>query len=374
MVSSTVPVRFAALALSLAALLLLITGCGVQPIFSYQGLLTDSSGTPVADGTYNADFRIFQQATGGTAVWTEARTVTVADGLFDTEVGSEDVPAEIYSQPTWLEVSINGETLSPRQPLRGAPYAFSLASGAVVQGTEVLTRTLAGQPDTGAALAVVNFEAGDGGGHGLLGVNYSTNRNTAALAGIARDEAYGAYVLSTNYRGIYVESDPIWFAGYFIGGISVSGGCTGCAMMEVGQNVGESSIEPGDLVAVVGVTVDPDLGTPVMQVRRAQGGEEVIIGVASGAMRRTPVDAQATLRTSGFDPQGGSAAAGSYVAVTVKGLAQVRVAEGKQVALGDYLGASADGAGLQGSASQSIARVMSAPDERGLVWAMVGGQ
>lgn len=374
MVSFSVPVRFSALALALTALLLVITGCGVQPIFSYQGLLTDSGGTPVADGTYNAEFRLFHQASGGTAQWTEARTITIADGLFNTEVGSEDVPAEIYSQPTWLEVSINGETLSPRQPLRGAPYAFSLASGAVVQGTEVLTRTIAGQPDTGAALAVVNFEAGAGGGHGLLGVNYSTNRNTAALAGIAQDEAYGAYVRSTNYRGIYVESDPIWFAGYFIGGISVSGGCTGCVMVQVAQNVGETTIEPGDLVAVVGVTVDPDFGTPVMQVQRAQGGEEVIAGVASGAMSRSPVDPQATLQTGGFDPKGGPAAAGSYVAIAVKGLAQVRIAAGKQVALGDYLSADADGAGLQGSATHAIARVMSAPDAQGLVWAMVGGQ
>ena len=37
-----------------------------------------------------------------------------------------------FAQPLWLEISVNGQALSPRQKLGGAPYAMTLAPGAIV--------------------------------------------------------------------------------------------------------------------------------------------------------------------------------------------------------------------------------------------------
>src|SRR3989344_2769835 len=53
---------------------------------NYQGKLTNSSGIPVTDGTYQMVFNLYTVASGGTAIWTETRSGankrTVTDGLF----------------------------------------------------------------------------------------------------------------------------------------------------------------------------------------------------------------------------------------------------------------------------------------------------
>lgn len=348
---------------------LLIAGCSLEPVFSYQGLLTDPSGNPVADGSYNAVFRLYTVASGGSAVYTQTRTISVQDGLFDTSVGGDDVPTEIYANQLYLEVTIEGETLSPRQALRGAPYAFSLASGALVQGSEAITRTLGTRNDTGAALAVVNANEEDG-GHGLIGINNSDRQDAAALAGIAQNDSYGGYFLSENYRGIYAESDPLWYAGYFEGDINVTGSCNGCFGSLVARNVGNEPLRPGDLVGVVGVEQDADLGTTLLQVRRATTSDDVIVGVADGAMRRSVHENPSGANTSGFDPAGGDAAAGGYLSVVTSGLARVRA--GGAVELGDYLGAGSDGAKVQAAPGGLAIRAMGTPEADGLVWALLG--
>jgi hypothetical protein len=131
-------------AILLSAILLLVVGCSgaLAPQLSYQGRLTDDTGTPL-NGTYQFNFAVYNQASGGTAMYSEADSVAVTDGLFDTVVGPGSVVTgltpEDLSQPLWLEVAIsNGtitETLTPRQRLYGSPYAFTLMPGAVISST-----------------------------------------------------------------------------------------------------------------------------------------------------------------------------------------------------------------------------------------------
>src|SRR4051794_10823037 len=58
---------------------------------SYQGRLTNAAGTAVST-TLPMTFRLYTVPTGGTAVWTEARTATnavpVSGGLFNILLGS----------------------------------------------------------------------------------------------------------------------------------------------------------------------------------------------------------------------------------------------------------------------------------------------
>lgn len=103
----------------------------VPSIMSYQGLLSDpDTGQPVADGTYNMSFSIFDAAAGGTVLWEEpgvgSIAVDVSGGLFTYLLGS-DVPltgAVFESGDTYLQVFVNGETLSPRQPVTTVAYAL----------------------------------------------------------------------------------------------------------------------------------------------------------------------------------------------------------------------------------------------------------
>lgn len=131
---------------------------GLAPIMSYQGRLTNASGQPL-NGTYSFEFSYFQSASGGEAVYSETKDVVITGGLFDTTIGaaviSEGMQAEWLSSPLWLEVSINGETLTPRQQLLGSPYAFTLMPGAVIKGDFNTTNV---GTVTDAILTIANIE------------------------------------------------------------------------------------------------------------------------------------------------------------------------------------------------------------------------
>jgi len=96
---------------------------------NYQGLLLDDLGVPV-DGTADFEFRLFDIETAGSALWTEVHlTVSVVDGVYDVALGSiTPISESIFSAGTlYLEVDIDGETLSPRQRLLAVPYALRAA-------------------------------------------------------------------------------------------------------------------------------------------------------------------------------------------------------------------------------------------------------
>ena len=136
-------VRWAALSILLTSFLLSsCAGTSMAPQMSYQGRLTSPSGDPLS-GNYTMEFSIYNAASGGTAIHTETDTVNVVDGLFDTVVGPGSATAGLdpadLAQPLWLEVQVGDgaitETLTPRQRLYGAPYAFTLMPGTVISNT-----------------------------------------------------------------------------------------------------------------------------------------------------------------------------------------------------------------------------------------------
>ncbi len=52
---------------------------------SYQGLLTNPTGAPLAGGSYSVIFRLYN---GSSVVWTETQTVATKSGLFSAALGS----------------------------------------------------------------------------------------------------------------------------------------------------------------------------------------------------------------------------------------------------------------------------------------------
>jgi hypothetical protein len=366
-----------ALALLLPLALLFLAACAAKltPQMSHQGRLLDAGGQPVADGNYDVVYSIYQVATGGTAVYSETQTVAVENGLFTTSIGlSGAITPTLFAQPTWLEVKVEGETLTPRQRLQGSPYAFSMASGSVVQGTETIDRTFFAQEDTGAALTVLNTDATATGGHGLLVMNQAAadiagREKVAALqaraiggSAASNTGSYGAIITSNAYRGMYAKGATDYYAAVFDSNVGIylvgGGGCTGCTLLYTAENVGDAPIEAGDFVSIVNVKMDPDLNMPVMQVRKAAATDPAAIGVATSALTRRPVSVVQGVTTGGFEATDGAAAAGSHVLVAVQGLVQARTG-----------GVSAQAGGRLGSA-----RVMSEADADGLVWVMLSGQ
>jgi|GEM_PF-2608903 len=94
---------------------------------SYQGLLTQPTGLPVADGQYQLYFRLFDAATGGNLAWEETQAdVQVTRGLFNVYLGSVQSLAPIsFDTQYWLEVGIVGSgPFEPRTRLAVVPYAI----------------------------------------------------------------------------------------------------------------------------------------------------------------------------------------------------------------------------------------------------------
>ncbi len=84
----------------------------LTPLLQYQGRQTDpGTGEPVADGNYTMTFRLYDVASGGSALWTETKDVPVADGLFNTVLG--DVTALdqglFNGQALWLGVKVGAD-------------------------------------------------------------------------------------------------------------------------------------------------------------------------------------------------------------------------------------------------------------------------
>lgn len=111
------------------ALLLLaaVATAEVPHLLTYQGRITDDSGTPL-EGSHSLTFRIYDDPTGGTTLWTETHVgVTVSNGLFEVVLGSiETIESSVFSnQPRWLGIRVGlGAELVPRTPIVAVAYAY----------------------------------------------------------------------------------------------------------------------------------------------------------------------------------------------------------------------------------------------------------
>lgn len=96
----------------------------IPQTINYQGKLTDPDGVAI-DTPVDITFAIYDVPTGGTALWTENHTsVPVNHGLFDVILGettSLDLP---FDQPYYIELTVDGEVLSPRTALNTVAYSF----------------------------------------------------------------------------------------------------------------------------------------------------------------------------------------------------------------------------------------------------------
>ena len=100
----------------------------VPNTISYQGLLTDGTGAPVADGTYDLTFKLYYFATGPGVQWSELQSaVSVTGGVFSVQLGSVNPLTLAFDRPLFLGISVGAEgELAPRTPLSSSPYALGV--------------------------------------------------------------------------------------------------------------------------------------------------------------------------------------------------------------------------------------------------------
>jgi hypothetical protein len=113
----------------------------ISPIISYQGrLLNPTTGAPLS-GTFTFVFRIYNVASGGAALWTETKDLTVTNGLFATLLGDTTaLPTDIFTgQDLWLGVKVGADAeAAPRQRIAAVAYALYSANADLLDGQDSL--------------------------------------------------------------------------------------------------------------------------------------------------------------------------------------------------------------------------------------------
>lgn len=194
---------------------------------NFQGRLTNSSGNILPNGTYNMRYRIYNAASGGTALWTETRLVsasagvTVTNGLFSVQLGdSTPIPASLFTQNTqgtlYFEIELptpatatstspawTEGAMSPRNQLASSAYAFNsetldgLDSEAFAQvgGTNTFTGTNNFKP---TANSTASFSIQDSSGLSLLVADTTNDR---LVIGSAAADGNTTFLAVDSYNG-----------------------------------------------------------------------------------------------------------------------------------------------------------------------------
>ena len=100
-----------------------------NPTLNIQGILKKSDGVAVDDGAYGLTFKLYDAATGGSALWTEIQpAVPVSSGIYSTTLGTITPLNLSFNQLYYLGVTVGAGPmeLTPRNLLTSAPYALSL--------------------------------------------------------------------------------------------------------------------------------------------------------------------------------------------------------------------------------------------------------
>jgi len=129
-------------------------------LFSYQGQLLDSSSNPITDPAVPMTFKLYPVSAGGLPCWTEERAggnaVNVEKGLFHVLLGQiTALNTACLTGDAYLELVVNGETLSPRELLTSV--AFAVEAQTVPDGS-ITTQKIADGAVTQAKLNLSSLQ------------------------------------------------------------------------------------------------------------------------------------------------------------------------------------------------------------------------
>ncbi|MBN2447177.1 MAG: tail fiber domain-containing protein [Phycisphaerae bacterium] len=204
---SRIPYCWAALAL----LLLAAAPSMADPVeteFTYQGRLTDS-GLP-AHGSFDMVFRLFPtESSDGSDVldtYPDAGSITVSAtrGLFTVTIEFDGL--HFHGERRWLEIEVEGTTLSPRQELTPAPYALALP-GLWTENNTTSPNIIGGHKDNWVLPAVVGATIGGGGSGGL---SNSVSDDYAVIGGGEGNRVESPWTTIGGGENNFIFNDGAW--------------------------------------------------------------------------------------------------------------------------------------------------------------------
>lgn len=133
------------LVLSIVAPVSAATGTLKQ--INFQGkVVNKTAGTNLTDGSYSFTFSLYSVSSGGAAIWTETKSLTVTNGIFQTLLGdTTTLPGSVdfNTDNLYLGINFNGDgEMSPRVRFAAVPQALNalkVAGLSVTDTTGTLT-------------------------------------------------------------------------------------------------------------------------------------------------------------------------------------------------------------------------------------------
>jgi len=237
--------------------------------FTYQGQLNEA-GSP-ADGSYSMTFELYDAPIGGVQIGPSFAIVqSVTNGLFDTplDFGAVDFGNDQY----WLEIIVDGTTLTPRQAVSGSPYAVQ-TRGIFVDtignvGIGINTPLFPLHVESLNAASVIRGDQTS-----LTGSVTGVRGNTASSAGIGV-HGESTSVSGSTRGGFFVNSSNTGggVEGRAVGASGPTYGVLGASLSSSGRGVlGNASSFTGTTTGVYGTAVSPS-GTGVVGIHTSATG------------------------------------------------------------------------------------------------------
>ena len=138
---------FAILTLAVAAF------AAVPQTINYQGYLKNTDGTPVNTATSMSFSLYSSNPARNNPVWSETKSVTPANGIYSTQLGSTIPVTAPFDVPYWLGVKVEGDAEMPLQTLSSVPYALRADLANSVPAASIGTPAIADSSVTTAKIA-----------------------------------------------------------------------------------------------------------------------------------------------------------------------------------------------------------------------------
>ncbi len=210
--------------------------------------------------------------------------------------------------------------------------------GTVSDGSDMATSAgVWGEVTSGVGVGVHGHKGGVS-GIGVKGTNVGTEGSGVSGTSSNYIGVWGDTGVADSNYGLYTP-DNLYSANYHLAG----------AIMQLAQNSGSETLEPGDVVVFSGIGAPLQNGVPVVQVARATAANSTAVAgvVYSGfnvAVADGSLDAAGTGLDAGFQVTiPGPVAPGEYLLIVIQGPAVVKVdATGSSIQAGDLLSSAAN--------------------------------
>lgn len=173
-----------------------------------QGRLTDSSGHPLS-GDYSLRFRLYDSATGGTALCEDSRAVKVDQGLFSSYMRAEGCPIDGRTLFLGVEVGSDGE-MTPRQFVDNVPYAWSLRPEAKVEASS--SSSILYLNNLGSGVGLWGASVSGAGVHGASGLSAGVEGYSLNGPGVYAESLSGV-AIAANGKITSTEPTYLWISG-----------------------------------------------------------------------------------------------------------------------------------------------------------------